>query len=619
MSCITILTGEKLTINDRGNRNMSNDAQLRIEKLRALMRERNVDIYIVPTADYHGSEYVGEYFKCREYITGFTGSAGTALITGNEAYLWTDGRYFIQAESELEGSNVVLMRAGDDNVPTIAEFLDDNLKEGQTVGFDGRVVSANLGKKYSEIAKKHGAGIDCSLDLISEIWDERPDLPENRVWILKEEFSGESTASKIEKVREKMDKEGCDFFVLTSLYDIMWLLNLRGSDIEHVPVALSFVILSQNEIRLYINNDIIDDEAGEYLNENKVTLREYFSFYEDIRQLKNVMLSIADVSYAVYENVRGGCDDNLKNRPNPTELLKAKKNDIEIQNTIKAHIKDGVAVTKFMYWLKNNIGKIEITESDAADHIDNLRGQQEGFLDLSFDTISAYGANAAMMHYTAKRGQDAKLEPKGFLLVDSGAHYLEGTTDITRTFVLGELSEKQKKLYTAVLKGNLNLASAVFLYGCRGVNLDILARKPLWDMDLDYKCGTGHGVGHILNVHEGPNAFRWRVADPANPGAVLEENMITTDEPGVYLEGEFGIRIENELVCKSGEKNEYGQFMHFDTITYAPIDLDAVLPELMTEEERRLLNDYHSMVYEVISPYLTEDERNWLRENTRSV
>ena len=570
----------------------------RLTALREEMKRRSIDIYVVPTADFHESEYVGEHFKARKFITGFTGSAGTAVITLKEAGLWTDGRYFVQAEKQLEGSTVTLYRMAEEGVPTVEEFVKDKLPQGGCIGFDGRTVN----------------------DLINLIWTDRPELSKAPLFILEEKYSGKSTAEKIKDVRAKMAEEGADVHILTSLCDIAWLLNIRGGDIQSVPVVLSYLVLTRDQCIWFLQEEVVDDTIRAYLKENHIETRPYddiYTYVPTIPESAVVLMNKSSVNYRICSELNKNIQ--VINKPNPTELMKAVKNPVEVDNTRLAHVKDGVAVTKFMYWLKTNIGKIPMTEISASDYLEARRREQENFIDLSFTTISAYGANAAMMHYSATPESNTELKPEGFLLVDSGGHYYEGTTDITRTFVLGTISDEMKQHFTAVCRSNMKLANAKFLYGACGLNLDILARGPLWDMGIDYKCGTGHGVGYILNVHEGPNGFRWKIVPERHDSGVLEEGMITTDEPGVYLEGKYGIRTENELVCRKAEKNEYGQFMEFENITYAPIDLDGIDPEQMSPREKQMLNDYHKKVYEVLSPYMTEEENEWLKKYTRAI
>lgn len=593
--------------------------QERLAALRKEMQKRNITIYVIPTSDFHQSEYVGEYFKARKYMTGFTGSAGTAVVTMTEAGLWTDGRYFIQAASQLEGSSVTLFRMGEPDVPKVEEYVEKHLEKGGCIGFDGRVMDAKSGEKYAKMAQEKEGTLYVTEDLVDLIWSDRPSLPANKVWILEQEYAGCSMQDKLSKVRESMKEQDAQVHILSSLYDIAWLLNLRGDDIDHVPVFLSFVAVEQDTATLFVNQDILDEKVKAYLKENQITVKGYEEIYAYAESLKDVkvLMSLEETNYRIADSVAKNA--KIVDAPNPSMLLKAIKNETELKNTRSAHLKDAIAVTKFMYWLKTNIGKQEITEISASDYLEDLRKEQEHFLDVSFDTICAYGPNAAMMHYSANEESNAVLKPEGFLLVDSGGHYLEGTTDITRTFALGKLSEEEKQHFTAVCRSNMKLANAKFLYGCCGINLDILARGPLWDMGIDYRCGTGHGVGHILNVHEGPNGFRWKVVQERNDSGKLEAGMITTDEPGVYIEGAYGIRLENELICVKDEKNEYGQFMKFENITYVPIDLDAIIPEEMSGREKKMLNEYHAMVYDKIAPYLNDDERAWLKEYTREI
>ncbi|EOS47067.1 aminopeptidase P family protein [Lachnospiraceae bacterium JLR.KK009] len=592
----------------------------RIQALRAEMQKRNIDMYIVPTSDFHESEYVGDYFKARKYITGFTGSAGTAVITKDAAGLWADGRYFIQAEQQLAGSPITLYRMGEEGVPTVKEYVEQNLKEGGCLGFDGRVINAKDGEDYEKTAAGRQGTVYADEDLVGVIWEGRPELPKNPVFVLEGKYAGESTESKLKRLREKMAEKKAGIHILTSLYDIAWLFNIRGGDISHVPVVLSFAAITDQDCIWFIHEEVLDQNLQQYCREQHITILPYGDIYryaEEIPENASVLLDKNIVNYRIFHNLAPKV--NVVHGENPTELMKAVKNETELSNIRNAHVKDGVAFTKFMYWLKTNIGKIEITEISASDYLEGLRKEQELFVDLSFDTISAYGANAAMMHYTATPESNAVLKPQGFLLVDSGGHYLDGSTDITRTMALGSLTEEEKFHFTTVCRSNLNLAAAKFLHGCRGLNLDILSRGPLWNLGLDYKCGTGHGIGYLLNVHEGPNGFRWKIVPERGDSCVLEEGMVTTDEPGVYLEGKYGIRTENELICKKAEKNEYGQFMEFETITYAPIDLDAILPEEMTATERNLLNQYHKMVYEKISPFLEKEEQEWLKIYTREI
>ena len=592
----------------------------RIQMLRQKMAERGITIYVVPTSDFHESEYVGDYFKARKFITGFTGSAGTAVITMDQAGLWTDGRYFIQAAAQLANSEVKLFKMGEENVPTVIEFIRDHLVQGGGLGFDGRVINARLGTELKELAEQKKASFHTSQDLVGMIWEERPAMPMEPVFLLEEQYTGESTTSKIKRVREKMKQSNADVHILTSLDDIAWMLNIRGNDILHFPVVLSFLAITQTECCLFIHSEVLSESVRMQLEQWGITICDYEAIYSYVAQIeakKTVWMDCDRVNFNICNQLNS--EVKVLNQENPTVRMKAIKNPVELENLRNAHVEDGVAFTKFMYWLKTNVGKIPMTEITASDYLAERRKERKGFLDLSFDTIAAYEANGAMMHYCATLESAAVLEPRGFLFLYSGGHYYQGTTDITRTMALGPITEKQREHFTIVLRSNLNLAAAKFLYGCNGHNLDILSRGPLWELGLDYKCGTGHGVGYLLNVHEAPNGFRWKIVPERKDSAIFEEGMVTTDEPGVYLEGEYGIRTENELVCCKAEKNEYGQFMKFETITYAPIDLDAIDPELLTKREKQLLNDYHHMVYEKLSPYLTEEEQKWLQVYTRAV
>lgn len=587
----------------------------RLQELRNEMAKRNVAIYIVPTADFHESEYVGEHFKARKFITGFTGSAGTAVITMTEAGLWTDARYFVQAAEQLKGTTVTLYKMGEENVPTVNEYIESIMKDGDTLGFDGRVVNGAWGKQLEELVQKKNGSLKVDEDLIDIIWKDRPALSKAPVRILDMQYTGKSVADKMADVREVMKEKNVKLHILTSLYDIAWLLNVRGGDISYVPVVLSYLALSQEECIWFVQEEVLTDELRKYLQENHIATRPYNSFYDYVKTIDvDVLMDASVVNYRISNSIPKNvtiCDE-----ANPTVLMKSIKNEIELANTRSAHVKDAVAMCKFMYWLKNNVGKIPMTEISASDYLESLRREQDGCFDLSFDTICGYKEHGAIVHYSATKETDVELKPEGLLLVDSGGQYLEGTTDITRTFALGPVTDEMKADFTRVCRSNMNLANAKFLYGCSGINLDILARQPLWEANLDYKHGTGHGVGHVLNVHEGPNGFHWGRKGYAT---ALEAGMVTTDEPGIYIEGKYGIRLENELICQKGEKNEFGQFMHFETITYVPIDLDAIEPSQMNETEKRYLNEYHKAVYEKIAPLLTEKEAEWLKEYTREI
>lgn len=591
----------------------------KLNALRILMKEKKIDAYLVPTDDFHGSEYVGDYFKCRKYITGFTGSAGTAIITQDMAGLWTDGRYFIQAADQLRDTTIELFKSGEPGVPTVHQFLNDKLQEGMCLGFDGRTVSAREAEELQELLQEKHITFSVNDDLIGEIWEDRPALSCEPVMELDIRWTGKSRADKIAEIREQMKAKEADTFILTSLDDIAWLLNIRGNDIHCCPVVLSYLVMMENELRLYANAAAFSEEIRSNLEADGVKIYPYddvYSYVQTISSDKKVLLSRANVNSRLVSNIPS--EVTILDEPNLTLLPKAVKNKTEMENERIAHIKDGIAVTKFIYWLKKNVTRTTITELSAAEKLYQFRSEQEHFLGDSFDPIIAYGTHAAIVHYSATEATDIPLEARGMVLADTGGHYLEGTTDITRTIVLGPVTAKEKKFFTAVLRGNLNLAAAKFKYGCTGLNFDYLARGPLWELGEDYNHGTGHGVGYLLNVHEGPNSFRWKNL-PGNPAPVLEEGMITSDEPGYYLENEFGIRHENLVLCKKAEKTSFGQFMCFEPLTMVPFDLEGINPEEMTERERKLLNDYHQKVYTTISPYLDEEEKEWLKQATREI
>lgn len=583
------------------------------------MKEKKIDAYLVATDDFHGSEYVGDYFKCRKYITGFNGSAGTAIITQDMAGLWTDGRYFIQAADQLRDTTIELFKSGEPGVPTMHQFLNDKLEEGMCLGFDGRTVSAREAEELQELLQEKHITFSVNDDLIGEIWEDRPVLSCEPVMELDIRWTGKSRADKIAEIREQMKAKEADTFILTSLDDIAWLLNIRGNDIHCCPVVLSYLVMMENELRLYANAAAFSEEIRSNLEADGVKIYPYddvYSYVQSISSDKKVLLSRANVNSRLVSNIPS--EVTILDEPNLTLLPKAVKNETEMENERIAHIKDGVAVTKFIHWLKKNVTRTTITELSTAEKLYQFRSEQEHFLGESFDPIIAYGTHAAIVHYSATEATDIPLEARGMVLADTGGHYLEGTTDITRTIVLGPVTAKEKKFFTAVLRGNLNLAAAKFKYGCTGLNLDYLARGPLWELGEDYNHGTGHGVGYLLNVHEGPNSFRWKNL-PGNPAPVLEEGMITSDEPGYYLENEFGIRHENLVLCKKAEKTSFGQFMCFEPLTMVPFDLEGINPEEMTERERKLLNDYHQKVYTTISPYLDEEEKEWLKQATREI
>ena len=590
----------------------------RLSALRKCMQEKHIDIYIVPTADFHQSEYVGEHFKARAYITGFTGSAGTAVITLHDAKLWTDGRYFLQAAKQLEGTGVTLMKMFEPGVPTIEEYLEAELKSGQTLSFDGRVVSVGEGDEYASIAKKNGAKIDYQEDLIDAIWTDRPPLSEEPVWFLEEKYSGESTESKLSRIRKEIEDAGCDTHIVSTLDDICWTLNIRGNDIDFFPLVLSYAIIRKDSLELYIDERKLDDKLKSILEKVGVTLHPYNAIYEDVKKLPGnatVLIDKTKLNYAIFNNIPNSVP--IVNKRNPEILMKALKNPVEVENIKKAEIKDSIAHVRFMKWLKENLGKIKITEMSASEKLDEFRAEMGNFIRDSFEPISSYGPHSAIVHYSSSPETDVELKEGSLYLSDTGAGFYEGSTDITRTYALGEVPNKMKEDFTIVAISNLQLANAKFLQGSSGLTLDILARKPFWDRGLNYNHGTGHGVGYLLNIHEGPAGFRYKYR--AGETEEIQEGMVITDEPGLYIEGSHGIRLENELLARKGVQNEYGQFLYFETITLIPFDLDAISLDMLNEENRKLLNDYHKRVYEEIAPHLNEEEKAFLKKYTSAI
>ena len=602
-----------------------NQTNIKIGQLRDRMKELGIDAYLVPTADFHESEYVGEFFKCRHFLTGFNGTAGTAVITMDKAGLWTDGRYFVQAEEQLSGSEIKLYRMGEPEFPTLDEFLEEELPVDGCLGFDGRVVNSELGYGLQNLLQEKNVTINCSKDLVGEIWTSRPAMSCEPIWSLDVKYAGKSTVEKLSDLRDAMKKNKAQIHLMTALDEIAWLFNLRGNDIVNNPVFLSYALITQDEAYLYVQKEAIKEdtkmgkEVCAALAEAKIQVKEYAEFLQDVAALKNekILLERKKASFAVCESIDASC--RIIDEMNPCATMKTVKNATEIENMRKAHLKDGIAVTKFMYWLKHTIGTCDMTEMTAAHKIEELRAEQGNYIEPSFVTIAAYKENAAMCHYHPSDEVCKKLKPEGLLLVDSGGQYLEGTTDITRTYALGPLTEKEKEYYTIVAAAMLKVSTMKFLHGCRGINLDYTIREAFWKRGLDFAHGTGHGVGYLSNVHERPNGLRWKVVPERQDSAVIEPGMICSDEPGLYFAGDFGTRTENLILCVEDEKNEYGQFLKFEFLTKAPIDLEALDTRFMDDADIERLNTYHKDVYETISPYMNDEEKEWLKHVTREI
>lgn len=590
----------------------------KIDALRALMKEHNMDAYIIDSGDFHNSEYVGKYFKSREYMSGFSGSAGILVVTHSKALLWTDGRYFLQAENQLNGTEITLMKMGEKDVPSISEYLAQNLNDNAVIGFDGRTVSNFFAKQIEEKASKKNITFSWKKDLIDEIWKNRPALSKEPVWELDTKYTGLDREEKLSALRKKMQEENADILLLTALDEIAWLLNLRGNDVECTPVFLSYMIVTPENAELFIHREILSEEICGKLKETGVKISPYNDFYSTLSSIdenKKIMLDSSSANYCVIKSITN--QNNIIDKISPVTIMKAVKTPQEMENMRKAHIKDGVAVTKFIRWLKQAVKSESITEMDAVRKLEEFRNMGEGYLGPSFDPIISYGPHGAIVHYEPTEETNIKMEAKSFCLADTGGHYYEGTTDITRTIALGSLTDEEKRAYTLVLKGHLNMSTAEFKYGVNGENLDYIARYPLWSAGLDYNHSTGHGVGYLLNVHEGPQRINWKTSSPGN--CVLEEGMVVSNEPGVYIEGKFGIRHENLVMVKEKERTDYGRFMQFENLTVVPFDCDAIDFSLLNSDELMALNAYHKKIYATLSPYLTDKEREWLKDVTKEL
>ncbi|BAE86481.1 aminopeptidase P family protein [Desulfitobacterium hafniense] len=585
------------------------DIQGRVAKLRKLMADNGLAAYIIPSSDSHLSEYVADHFKSRQWISGFTGSAGTVVITLKDAGLWTDGRYYIQAEQQLRNSGIRLFKAADPQVPSYTEWLKENLPEGSTLGLDGHVFSA---KQLRDMEKEWAGRITIKFDqdLVGQLWQDRPPIPARDIFIHDVSYAGRSRVEKLNDLRQQMKGKGANVHVLTALDDIAWLLNIRGADVPNNPVTIAHVLVTEDACTLCIAPGKVPAPVKAELERDGIQIKGYDAVAGLLQGLGGDDAVLIDPEFvnAILDHAIHPQAKKVEGT-NPTTMLKAIKNEIELDNLKTSNIHDGVAMVRFIKWLKTTLGKEEITELSAEDTLETLRRANKECVGLSFDTIAGYKDHAAMMHYKATPEKAYTLRAEGFLLVDSGGQYFGGTTDITRTIVLGPLTEEEKRDFTLVLKGHIALATVKFLYGATGSNLDVLARQPIWKYGMDYKCGTGHGVGMFLNVHEGPQ----RLSQTPNT-VKLEAGMILTNEPGIYKEGKHGIRTENMMVVRKAEETEFGQFMGFEALTYCPIDLAGVDQSLLTEEEQTWLDDYNQMVYTTLEPYLDAEEKAWLAQ-----
>lgn len=600
----TLIRSDKMTINKP------------LEDLRNYMKQENVDICIIYSTDYHNSEYISDYFKFRDYISGFTGSAATMLISSEDAYLWTDGRYFLQAAKELENSGIELCKSGEKDVPEPEDYLAQIISSDMTLGIDARTVPADMGAVLSNIVQTANATIKTDFAPADHIWIDRPQLPCKLVSILENKYAGKSADVKIKELKDKLELKENDAYILSSLDDIAWLLNLRGKDILYNPVFYSYLYIDNNTTILFANKNSFSDEIYSYLNSLNVTVRNYEEIFEALnKEYSSIYIDPEHSNFAIY--LYATSKASLISINNPTIMMKAVKNETECNNLRYCNELDGAAVVRFLMWIEEAAKSENITEYTAGLKLDSIRTDCPDCSEPSFDTICGYAGNGAIIHYSAPKTGSAKINAKNSLLVDSGGQYKYGTTDITRTFALGEVSDEYKKDFTLVLKGMLALQNTVFPEGANGANLDIMARQYLWRECKTYNHGTGHGIGYFLNVHEGPVRISWSVKKANN--IPLEAGMVTSNEPGIYIENKYGIRIENMMLCKKIDDNEFGSFLGFEPLTYAPIDLNSIDVSLLNEDDKKALNDYHKLVYDKVAPHLNKLEKSWLQERTKAI
>ena len=593
---------------------MKQSIKERIHALRMTFRPNNIKAFIIPSTDPHLSEYVAPYWMSREWISGFTGSAGTAVILMDKAGLWTDSRYFLQAEKELEGSGITLYKEMLPETPSITKFLCQNLKPGESVSIDGKMFSVQQVEQMKEDLAPYQLQVNLFGDPLKNIWKDRPSMPDAPAFIYDVKYAGKSCGEKVAAIRTELKKKGIFALFLSSLDEIAWTLNLRGSDVHCNPVIVSYLLVTQDEVVYFISPEKITQEVNEYLQEQQVSLRKYDEAESFLNSFagENILIDPKKTNYAIYSAINPAC--KVVRGESPVTLLKAIRNEQEIAGIHHAMQRDGVALVKFLKWLEASVLSGKETELSVDRKLHEFRAAQPLYMGESFDTIAGYKEHGAIVHYSATEESDVTLQSKGFLLLDSGAQYLEGTTDITRTIALGELTEEEKTDYTLILKGHIALAMAKFPAGTRGAQLDVLARMPIWSHGMNFLHGTGHGVGHFLSVHEGPQSIRMN----ENP-IVLQPGMVTSNEPGVYKAGSHGIRTENlTLVCKDKE-GMFGEYFKFETITLCPICKKGIIKEMLTAEEVKWFNDYHQTVYKKLSPSLNEEEKKWLLEATKAI
>lgn len=587
----------------------------KIEQLRAIMASNGIAAYIAPSSDPHLSEYLPDCWKFRAWLSGFTGSAGTLVVTANAAALWTDSRYFLQAEQELDGTGIELCKMGLTNTPSIEDWLSEYLEKNQTVGFDGQLLSHTQSQTLISSLKNKGLKTNPKIDIINDVWNNRPAMPNRKAFDYELRYAGQTISEKLTVIRQELENCKANACILSALDEVAWAFNIRGNDIDYNPVVMAYGLITDKEATLFIDSDKLNEEHVKSLIEQGVTLKPYVKIEKAIKSASSVMVFAIDktkINHKLYSRI----PKELKkvNTPSLVTKIKAQKNPIEIENIRQSLVNDGVAMCKFLHWLENSVANEKITELSIADKLLALRKEQEGFISESFSTIAGYRENGAIVHYSATPESAKEIKPEGFLLVDSGGQYLQGTTDITRTIHLGEPTLEEKEDYTLVLKGMIQLSMAQFPAGTRGSQLDTLARMAMWSKGVNYGHGTGHGVGAFLNVHEGPQSIR-----PNENPVTIEPGMIQSNEPGIYRAGKYGIRIENLILCREAMETESGKFYSFETLTLCPIDTRPVDIESLSKEEKNWLNSYHKTVYKKISPKLTEELKLWLKEKTQEL
>ncbi|MFY9362919.1 MAG: aminopeptidase P family protein [Dysgonamonadaceae bacterium] len=593
-----------------------NQISERLSALRKFMETRHLDAFIVPSTDPHLSEYPPKRWECRKWITGFTGSAGTAVITMKQAGVWTDSRYFLQAAQQLEGTGFDLFKMGMPETPDMIDWIVEQVGNGGKVGIDGMVYATSEAKALKNKLESKGIELETHFDPFEEGWKDRPEIPKNKIFTLPKEITGESTKNKIKRIVEEIEKAGAEGIVIATLDAVAWTFNIRGNDVEYNPVAVAYGYVSKNESVLFIDPDKLTPPIASELQSQGVKTANYnhiFDYIEELPEKTTICVTESKINYTLYQHLSARC--KVIDLPSPIDLMKSMKNETELNGFRRAMVKDGIALTRFYMWLEKTVPTGTVTEMTIAEKLREFRSQQEQYMGESFGTIAGYAAHGAIVHYSATPESNSIIEPRGLLLIDSGAQFMHGTTDITRTVALGEIAPQMKSDYTKVLKGHIALATAIYPEGTRGSQLDILAHKPLWDDCETYWHGTGHGIGHFLNVHEGPQNIRTE----ENP-TPLKQGMVTSNEPGIYRTDQYGIRIENLVVTQEYKKTEdFGTFYHFETLTLCPIDTKPIETDMLTEKEKLWLNNYHRMVYDKLQHHLNEEEKAWLKEKTKAL